>query len=190
MENQSIKLPLKSITKHAQRFNKALSAKNKLKKNFNKKAKAEICGYYMYFVQKKLNRELANYIKIKQQASINNELKKLKLAKLANNNISESDMLNIRQLVALPVKTLRQTAKLRNISQNLSKKDIIYALIRSEPIINEQKYIIDSNNECVTKLIKLDCNFLMYHHILTKKNVVILEKNYILLEKYKKLIES
>ena len=32
MENQSIKLPLKSITKHAQRFNKALSAKNKLKK--------------------------------------------------------------------------------------------------------------------------------------------------------------
>ena len=144
----------------------------------------------MYFVQKKLNRELANYIKIKQQASINNELKKLRLAKLANNNISESDMLNIRQLVALPVKTLRQTAKLSNISQNLSKKDIIYALIHSEPIINEQKYIIDSNNECVTKLIKLDCKFLMYHHILTKKNVVILEKDYILLEKYKKLIES
>ena len=144
----------------------------------------------MCFLQKKLNRELANYIKIKQQASINNELKKLRLAKLANNNISESDMLNIRQLVALPVKTLRQTAKLRNISQNLSKKDIIYALIRSEPIINEQKYIIDSNNECVTKLIKLDCKFLMYHHILTKKNVVILEKDYILLEKYKKLIES
>ena len=144
----------------------------------------------MCFLQKKLNRELANYIKIKQQASINNELKKLRLAKLANNNISESDMLNIRQLVALPVKTLRQTAKLSNISQNLSKKDIIYALIHSEPIINEQKYIIDSNNECVTKLIKLDCKFLMYHHILTKKNVVILEKDYILLEKYKKLIES
>ena len=32
MENQSIKLLLKSITKHAQRFNKALRAKNKLKK--------------------------------------------------------------------------------------------------------------------------------------------------------------
>ena len=142
------------------------------------------------FFKKKINRELANYIRIKQQASINNELKKLRLAKLANNNISESDMLNIRQLVALPVKTLRQTAKLSNISQNLSKKDIIYALIHSEPIINEQKYIIDSNNECVTKLIKLDCKFLMYHHILTKKNVVILEKDYILLEKYKKLIES
>ena len=47
MENQSIKLPLKSIPKHAQKFNKALRAKNKLKKNFNKKAKAEIYGYYM-----------------------------------------------------------------------------------------------------------------------------------------------
>ena len=58
MENQCIKLPLRNITKHAQRFNKALRAKNKLKKNFNKKAKAEIYGYYMYFLQKKLNREL------------------------------------------------------------------------------------------------------------------------------------
>ena len=32
MKNQSIKLPLKSTTKHAQRFNKGLRAKNKLKK--------------------------------------------------------------------------------------------------------------------------------------------------------------
>ena len=62
--------------------------------------------------------------------------RKLKLAKLANNNISESDMVNIRQLVALPVKTLQQIAKLRNITTNLSKSDIIYALIRAEPIIN------------------------------------------------------
>ena len=52
-------------------------------------------------------------------------------------------MVNIRQLAATisPVKTLRQIAKLRNISQNLSKSDTIYALIRSEPVINEQKYI-------------------------------------------------
>ena len=53
MKNQSIKLPLKSITKHAQRFNKGLRAKNKLEKNFNRKAKAEIYGYYMCFLQKK-----------------------------------------------------------------------------------------------------------------------------------------
>ena len=32
VENQSIKLPLKSIKKHAQGYNKALHAKNKLKK--------------------------------------------------------------------------------------------------------------------------------------------------------------
>ena len=81
-----------------------------------------------------------------------NELKKLRLAKLANNNVSERDMVNIKQLVALTVKTLREIAKLRNISTNLSKNDTIYALIRSDPIINEQKYIFDSNNEIRDKI--------------------------------------
>ena len=84
-----------------------------------------------------------------------NELKKLRLAKLANNNVSERDMVNIKQLVALTVKTLREIAKLRNISTNLSKNDTIYALIRSDPIINEQKYIFDSNNEIRDKINKI-----------------------------------
>ena len=79
-------------------------------------------------------------------------LKKSRVAKLANNNISERDMVNIKQLVALTVKTLREIAKLRNISTNLSKNDTIYALIRSDPIINEQKYIFDSNNEIRDKI--------------------------------------
>ena len=61
-------------------------------------------------------------------------------------------MVNIRQLAAIPVKTLRQIRKLRNISEKLSKSDIIYALIRSEPAINEKKYIIDSNNEICNKI--------------------------------------
>ena len=39
MENQSMKLPLKSVTKHAQRFPKALRARNKLKKTLIKKQK-------------------------------------------------------------------------------------------------------------------------------------------------------
>ena len=43
-------------------------------------------------------------------------------------------------------------AKLRNINTNLSKSDIIYALIRSEAVINEEKYIIDSNNEIHSKI--------------------------------------
>ena len=148
-----------------------IRAKYKLKKNFNKKVKAEIYGYYMYFLQKKLNREL-----IKQ--------------KLANNNISESDMINIRQLAALPVKTLRQIAKLRNISQNLSKSDTIYALICSEPIINEQKYIFDSNNEIPSKINKIRQQLFDVSPYINKKNMVILEKDCILLKKYKKLIES
>ena len=61
-------------------------------------------------------------------------------------------MVNIRQLAAIPVKTLRQIGKLRNICEKLSKSDIIYVLIGSEPVINEKKYIIDSNNEIRHKI--------------------------------------
>ena len=47
---------------------------------------------------------------------------------------------------------MQQIGKLRNINGNMSKGDIIYALIRSEPIINEKKYIINSNNEINSKI--------------------------------------
>ena len=170
LKNQSIKLPLKSIRKHAQRFNKARSAKNKLKKKFNKEAKAEIDGYYQYSLQKRLNREIINHYRNKRQVAIKNELKKLRLAKLANNNISERDMVNIKQLVALTVKTLRQIAKLRNISTNLLKNDTIYALIRSDPIINEQKYIFDSNNEIRDKINKIRMQLFDASTYLNKKD--------------------
>ena len=88
----------------------------------------------------------------KKQIKINNVLKKLRLAKLANNNISESDMVNIRRLVAYPMKTLQQITKLRNTNSNMSKSDTIYTLIHSEPIISKEKYIIDSNNEIRSKI--------------------------------------
>ena len=177
VENQSQKLPLKSIEKHAQRFNKALRAKNKLKKRFIKQSKPEIYGWFQYFLQKNLYREIINRYQHKKQLAVNNELRKLRLAKLANNNISEGDMVNIRKLVALPVKTLRQIAKLRNISQNLSKSDTIYALICSEPIINEQKYIFDSNNEIRSKTNKIRLQLFDVSPYINKKNVVILEKD-------------
>ena len=61
-------------------------------------------------------------------------------------------MVNIRQLAAIPVKTLKQIGKLRNICEKLSKSDIIYVLIGSEPVINEKKQIIDSNNEIRHKI--------------------------------------
>ena len=65
--------------------------------------------------------KLLDIYKKKQQDKINNELKKLRLAKSANNNISKSDLVNIKRFNALPIKHLRQIAKLRNISTNLSK---------------------------------------------------------------------
>ena len=88
-------------------------------------------------------------------------------------------MVNNRQLAATisPVKTLRQIAKLRNISQNLSKSDTIYALICSEPIINEQKYIFDSNNEIRSKTNKIRLQLFDVSPYINKKNVVILEKD-------------
>ena len=156
-------------------------------KHFNKKAKAEIYGYYMYFLHKKLNRELANYIKIEQQASINNKFKKLRLAKLANNNISKSDMINIRQLVALPVETLRQISKLTNISQNFSKSDTIYALICSEPIINEQKYIFNSNNEIHSKINKIRLQIFDVSPYINKKTRGDIRKRLYSIEKIQKV---
>ena len=72
--------------------------------------------------------------------------KKLKLSKLINNNISERDLVNIRELNVLPIKTLQQIAKLRNINSSMSKSSIILSLLRSEPVINERKYIIHNVN--------------------------------------------
>ena len=62
--------------------------------------------------------------------------------KLANaDNISERDLANIKKYSAYPLKTLQQIAKVRNINSNMPKKDIIYPLIRSDPVISEEKYI-------------------------------------------------
>ena len=58
----------------------------------------------------------------------------------------------LKQFNGLPIKDLRQIDKLRNISTSFSKSYIIYALIRSEPIINEEKYIFDNVNEVHSKI--------------------------------------
>ena len=95
--------------------------------------------------------KLMHIYKVKSKKT-NNELKKLKLSKLINNNISERDLVNIRELNVLPIKTLRQIAKLRNINSSMSKSSIILALLRSEPVINERKYIINNVNEIHSKI--------------------------------------
>ena len=122
MKNQSRKRLLKSIRKHAREFIKVLRAKNKIRKVLNKR----------------LNPETYRYLQNKKENKINNELRKLKLSKLVNKNISESDMVNIRRLNAYPIKNLQKIAKLRNINNNMSKSDIIDALIHSELIIDEK----------------------------------------------------
>ena len=99
-------------------------------------------------------------------------------------------MVNIRKLVALPVKNLRQIAKLRNISQNLSKKDIIYALICSELIINEQKYIIDSNNDGHNKVNKIRLQLFDISSYINKKRRGDVRKILYDIGKCKKLMES
>ena len=136
MKNQVRKQFLKDIREHARDFIKNLRAKNKFKR----------------VAYRRLKGKIIRYLQKNQQDKIDNELKKLRLAKLTNNNISKRDLVNIKQFNALPIKDLRQIAKLRNISTSLSKSDIIYALIRSEPIINEEKYIFDNVNEVHSKI--------------------------------------
>ena len=77
---------------------------------------------------------------------------KSKKTKSISNNISGRDLVNIRELNVLPIKTLWQIAKLRNINSSMSKSSIILALLRSEPAINERKYITDNVNEIDSKI--------------------------------------
>ena len=79
-------------------------------------------------------------------------MKKLKFGKLIDNNISERALSIIRKLNADSLITLQQIAKLRNINSNMSKSNIILALLRSEPIINEKKYLNVNNNEMHNKI--------------------------------------
>lgn len=78
------------------------------------------------------------------------------MTQLADKNISQSDLADIKILAVLPAKSLREIANLTNINTNLCKSDIIYALIRSEPIINEQRYLFDSDDEIKDKVKGVD----------------------------------
>ena len=145
---------IKKIIKEAKYFNKVYKTKKIIRKKLN-----EI-----------LKKELYWEIQKRKQNKINNELKKLKFNELINkNNITESDIANIKESNAYSLKALRLIAKPRNISANMSKKDIIYVLIRSEPANNEEKYISDlkkgTNNNIHNEINKIRMKFLKYHHI-------------------------
>ena len=79
-----------------------------------------------YFDYQKVLRELKNKYRIDASNKIAKRLSELRLGKLINKNISESDLVKLERLVTLPVKTLRDIASLRNINTNLPKSNIIH----------------------------------------------------------------
>ena len=82
-------------------------------------------------LNKILKKQIYREIQKRKQNKINNELKKLKFDELVNNNnITESDIANNKKLNAYSLKTLKLIAKARNINSNMSKRNLIYALIR------------------------------------------------------------
>ena len=147
---QYIRIKIKWIKISLKRFLAKLNTLIKYTKQKKKKRK---------IVNKRLKKTLYREIQKRKQNKVNNELNKLRFHNLVNNNITESDIVNIKQLNAYPIKTLQSIAKLRNINSNMSKKDTIYALVRSEPAIKEKKCISylskDTNNDIHNEINKI-----------------------------------
>ena len=142
----------KDIQKGIRKSHKARSARNKARKKFSKSLKSDVQRAKAYFDYQKAPRELKNKHRIDALNKIAKRLRELRLSSLTTKNISESDLVKLERLATLPVKTLRDMASLSNINTNLSKSDIIYALIRSEPVVDEQNYFIEGNNEIINKV--------------------------------------
>ena len=158
IKNKPNKMNIKDILEHSSKFNELHSA-------FKCKRKV---------VNKTLTNEIYRNILKRKQNKINKELKKLKFNKLANTDAKlERDLTNIKKYSAYPLKNLQQIAKLRNIDSNMQKKDIIHALIRSEPAINEEKYISylnnDSNNDIHNELNKINMQLFEVSQYISKK---------------------
>ena len=167
----SKKMNIKYILKHYSNFNKLHSALRSKRKALNITLKHKI---YRNILKRKQNK-------------VNNELKKLKLHKLANiDNISERDLVNIKKYNTYPVKILRQMAKLRNIDSNMSKTNTIYTLIRSKPVINEEKYLSylndDSNNDIDNKINEINMQLFEVSSYMNKKDYKDIKKDYMLLK--------
>ena len=109
----------------------------------------------------------------------------MKFTELANiENISKRDLANIKKCSAYPLKTLQQIAKVRNINSNMPKKDIIYPLIRSDPVISEEKYISywnnDSNNNIHNKINEISMQLFEVSPYMNKKALKDIKKDYVL----------
>ena len=154
------KLFVKNILSRAKQFNKEYKAKKIIRKKLNKILKIQI-------IQE---------VQEGKQNKINNELKKINFYKLANKNkITESELANVKKFNAYSLKTLQLIAKVRNINANLSKKDIIHSLIKSEPAINEERYIsyLNKDTNIIHNEINKDTNII--HNEINKIRMQALE---------------
>ena len=154
------KLFVKNILSRAKQFNKEYKAKKIIRKKLNKI----------------LKRQIIQEVQERKQNKINNELKKINFYKLANKNkITASELANVKKFNAYSLKTLQLIAKARNINANLSKKDIIHSLIKSEPAINEERYIsyLNKGTNIIHNEINKDTNII--HNEINKIRMQALE---------------
>ena len=146
-------------------------------------------------LNKILKKQIYREIQKRKQNKINSELKKLKFNELVNkNNITESDLANIKKLNSYSLKTLKLIAKARNINSNMSKRNLIYALIRSEPANNEKKYISylnkDTNNDIHNEINKIRLQLFDVSQYLNKKALYDIRKRLYDTEKLTKINRS
>ena len=125
---------------------------NALLKDIHKKKQAKVIDeIYRYHHKQKLNnlkQEIYRNIQKRQNQSIINELKKLKLSDFIEKGpISYENLKEIVRLKELPRNTLIKLAQLRNIeTTGLNKPDLIYVLLRSQKDPKEPKYVEYLNN--------------------------------------------
>ena len=96
-------------------------------------------------------RELKKKFRVDASNKKSRRLGELGLNNLITKNISESDLVKLERLAKLPNKTSKSIAELRKIDNNWPRSEILYPLIRSEPIVDEEKHFIESNNEIINK---------------------------------------
>ena len=141
----------KDIQKGIHKSHKARSARDKAKTKFSQSLKEGVQTGKAYFDYQKVLRELKKNFRVDASNKISRRLSELGLSNLITKNISESDLVKLERLAKFPNKTLKSIAKLRNINNDWSRSEILYALIRSEPIVDEEKHFIESNNEIINK---------------------------------------
>ena len=144
-------------------------------------------------LKSKLKQEMYRNIQKTKQDKINNELKKLRFNKLANkNNISQDDLVKIKQLNDLSLKTLQKIAHQRNIdSTDRKKENLIYMLIRSEVSHKENNYIKylnkDTNNEIHNEINKIRMQLVNVSSYLKKQYLNQIRKRLYEIEKKTKI---